>query len=187
MTKTGGSDQTKAVGEEERGAISLADVFERHAAYVWSSLRRLGVPEADAEDLLADVFLQVHRQLATYDAARPIRPWLFGFAFRIASQHRRSARQKHERLVEVDVEDPAPGPHDEAVRAEDRALLLEAMEGVELDRRAVLVLFEIDEVPMKEVAASLDIPVNTAWSRLRLAREELAAAVKRIKARRRSR
>jgi RNA polymerase sigma-70 factor (ECF subfamily) len=65
--------------------------------------------------------------------------------------------------------------------AEDRKLVLAALDAIEMDRRAVFVLYEIDEVPMEEVARSLGIPVNTGYSRLRLARAEFAAAVKRLR------
>jgi RNA polymerase sigma-70 factor (ECF subfamily) len=59
--------------------------------------------------------------------------------------------------------------------------VLEALDAIDLDRRAVFVLYEIDGVTMDEIARSLGIPVNTAYSRLRVARGEFAAAVKRLK------
>ena len=71
------------------------------------------------------------------------------------------------------------GPADAA--DQDRRLVLRALEAVELDRRAVFVLYEIDGESMNAIAQSLGIPVNTAYSRLRLARDEFAAAVKRLR------
>jgi RNA polymerase sigma-70 factor, ECF subfamily len=68
-------------------------------------------------------------------------------------------------------------------REEDLALLVRALEHVDLDRRAVLVLYELDGVPMKEIAASLGIPVHTGYSRLRTAREELAISLRRLRKR----
>src|SRR5438552_2588961 len=87
---------------------TLRALFDAHAGYVWSTLRRLGVPSADLEDLTHDVFLQVYRRLDVYDPLRPVRPWLFGFAYRIASQHRRRAHRRHETPGAPEAA-PAPG------------------------------------------------------------------------------
>lgn|GEM_PF-3465459 len=69
----------------------LAAIFDEQFGYVWSTLRRLGVREAEIEDLSHDVFLRVHARLADCDPTRPIRPWPFGFAYRLASDYRRLA------------------------------------------------------------------------------------------------
>ncbi|MGA3123523.1 MAG: sigma-70 family RNA polymerase sigma factor [Polyangiaceae bacterium] len=152
------------------------------AAYVWSSLRRLGVPAADLEDVTHDVFLQVHRRLGQYDASRPVRPWLFGFAYRRASQHRRRAHRRHEIPGEPDTATHPGVPPDRQLSVqEDRKLVLLALEAMGMDRRAVFVLHEIDQVPMSDIATSLGIPVNTAYSRLRIARAEFAVAVRRLR------
>ena len=58
--------------------------------------------------------------------------------------------------------------------------MLTALDALDLDRRAVFVLYEIDGVPMDQIAASLAIPVNTAYSRLRIGRTEFRAAAKRL-------
>jgi len=64
--------------------------------YVWKTLRRLGVPPQDLEDLVHDLFVVVHRHLGDYDPTRPVRPWLFGIAVRIVADFRRSARNVRE-------------------------------------------------------------------------------------------
>jgi len=171
-----------------KGTIDLRGLFAMHAAYVWNTLRRLGVSPSDLEDLTHDVFVQVQRHLGDYDASRPVRPWLFGFAFRIVSQYRRRAHRRHETpglRGTRDAIDPAALPDERLAAEEDRRLVLEALEAIDLDRRAVFVLYEIDGVPMDEIARSLGIPVNTAYSRLRVARTEFAAAVKRLRRRER--
>jgi RNA polymerase sigma-70 factor (ECF subfamily) len=166
--------------------VTLRELFATHAPYVWNTLRRFGVSSSDLEDLTHDVFVQVQRHLGEYDPARPVRPWLFGFAFRLASQRRRRASRRHERQngQEKEAVDSVPLPDDKLAAEEDRRLVLQALESIDLDRRAVFVLSQIDEVPMNEVARALAIPVNTAYSRLRTARVEFAAAVKRLRAQR---
>jgi RNA polymerase sigma-70 factor (ECF subfamily) len=156
-------------------------VFENEFDYVWLSLRRLGVADRDLEDVAQNVFLKVYRRLDDYDGSRPARPWLFAFAVRCASDWRRLARHR----VEVMGERAEPAASDPAAdermaRDEDLALLLRALDHLDIHRRAVLILHELDEVPVKEIAASLHIPLFTVYSRLRVARAELTAALKRI-------
>jgi RNA polymerase sigma-70 factor (ECF subfamily) len=169
----------------QRAAPSLRDLFDEHAPYVWNTLRRLGAPVSDLEDLTHDVFLHVHRHFADYDPSRPVRPWLFGFAYRVASQNRRRAHRRHETQGEPDAT-PHPGasPDEQLAAAEERRLVQAALQGIELERRAVFVLYELDGVSMSEIATLFGIPVNTAYSRLRLARGEFAAAVKKLRGRR---
>jgi RNA polymerase sigma-70 factor (ECF subfamily) len=189
MTDAGGRDQLVMVGSRDRSdapaaapAVSLRELFDMHAPYVWSTLRRLGVPAPDLEDRVHDVFVQVHGHLGDYDTARPVRPWLFGFAFRIASQERRRAHRRHEVPGEApNAVDPGALPDAQVAAEQDRRLVLEALDAIALERRAVFVLFELDGVSMEEIARTLGIPVNTGYSRLRAARAEFAAAVKRLR------
>jgi len=191
MTNTLPPDQSMVVGSRKvpdalpaEGTIDLRGLFSMHAPYVWNTLRRLGVPPPDLEDLTHDVFIQVQRHLGEYDVSRAVRPWLFGFAFRIASQYRRRAHRRRETSGLGDTReavDPAALPDERLAGEQDRRLVLDALEAIDLNRRAVFVLYEIDGVPMDEIARSLGIPVNTAYSRLRVAREEFATAVKRLR------
>lgn len=189
MTNIAPSDQTRRVAAIAESNVApttldLRTLFVMHAGYVWNSLRRLGVSHADLEDVTHEVFLEVQRHLGDYDASRPMRPWLFGFAFRLASAHRRRAHRRYE-VVGEPVVAVAAGPQpDEALMAsEQRRLVLDALESVPMDRRAVFILYEIDDVDMETVARSLGVPLNTAYSRLRVARDEFRLAVKRLRAR----
>lgn len=160
-------------------------LFEEHFGYVWNSLRHFGIRDSDLEDLAHEVFLRVHERLEECDPSRPLRPWLFAFAYRVAAAHRRLARHRVE-VIRADVEpvDSARRVDDELIHRENRELALAALEAIEIDRRAVFVLHEIDGVPIPEVAAAIAIPTATAYSRLRLARQEFNAAVKRLRLRR---
>lgn len=161
-------------------------IFEAELSYVLHTLYRLGVRRADLEDLAHEVFVAVHGLLPGYDPARPLRPWLFGIAFRIASDYRRRARFTREvpRDQAGDVASDAPGADDRIAAEQARRLVIEALQELDLDRRAVIVMHDIDGCPMPEIAHALSIPLNTAYSRLRLGREQLKAAVKRIRLRR---
>jgi len=152
------------------------EAYQRELDYLLRTLQRLGVAATDLEDLAHEVFLVLRGSWQEYDAARPLRPYLFGIAFRVASSHRR----RHWREVafgEVDGPDLAPAP-DKAFESEQaRALVLSALQHVPLARRVVLIMHELDDVPMRDVAAMLRIPLFTAYSRLRKARRELEAAL----------
>jgi RNA polymerase sigma-70 factor, ECF subfamily len=159
----------------------LGAIFDEHFDYVWATLRRLGVRDADREDLVHEVFLKVHSRLSDYDPTRPLRPWLFGFAYRVAIDHRRLARHRVEVLGEPADARAATLDADERVAAiERRELLIKALDTLDLDHRAVLVMHDLDETPMPQIAEMLGIPLNTGYSRLRLARQHVAAAATRL-------
>ncbi|HTB77894.1 MAG TPA: RNA polymerase sigma factor [Polyangiaceae bacterium] len=169
-------------GAASRSPPDLGAIFDEHFDYVWATLRRLGVRDADREDLVHEVFLKVHGRLADYDDSRPLRPWLFGFAYRVAADHHRLARHRIEVLgAPGDAADDTVAADERVAALEERDLLLSALHTIELDRRAVLVMHDIDDVSVPEIAQMLDIPLNTAYSRLRLARGQLGAAVTRLR------
>jgi RNA polymerase sigma-70 factor (ECF subfamily) len=157
-------------------------IFEEHFDYVWNTLRHLGARDADLEDLTHEVFLRVHERLEEYDVSRPLRPWLVAFAFRVASGHRRLARHRLEVLGEdVEARDGAALADEALSHREDKELAALALDAVDIERRVVFVLHELDEVPIPDVATALGIPTATAHSRLRLAREEFRKAAHRLR------
>jgi RNA polymerase sigma-70 factor (ECF subfamily) len=157
-------------------------LFELESPYVLRTLRRLGVTERDVEDMAHEVFVAVHRELPKYDRTRPIRPWLFAFCFRIASHHRRKHRRETVQDVAGDVTDPSEAPDALLDRERKRRLVLLALDEIELDRRAVFVLHELDGFTCEAVADSLEIPIGTVYSRLRRAREDFSAKMRRLQA-----
>lgn len=174
-----------AGAEHGNTTIDFRTIFEMEAAYVARTLRRLGVDAADVEDMAHEVFIAVHRQLGDYDPRRPLKPWLFGFAFRIASHYRRAgARSERPAALVVDPVDPTLGADEAIALAERRQLVLDALDGIELGRRAVFVMMELDGLPARPVAETLGIPLPTVHSRLRLARQDFARAIGRLRARR---
>ncbi len=161
-------------------ALDFTTLFTLELAYVVRSLRRLGVGPGDVEDLAHDVFIAVHRELPSFELGRPVRPWLFGFAFRVASNYRRKFRPADE-LGGGELADPRPLAEEELLKAADRAMVVRALEDIPLARRAIFILADIDGVSIVDAAKTLDIPEGTAHSRLSKAREEFATAIRRIK------
>lgn len=160
----------------------LASVFEEHVDHVGASLRRLGVRDADVPDLVQEVFVVMNGILPGYDPTRPMWPWIFGVVYRIAASHRRKAsREVLDDGAITDQKIDSSANLDEAMRkGEDRQLVLQALEQVDLHRRAVFVMADIDEVSVPEIAEALGIGVNTAYSRLRLARRDFRDAATRL-------
>jgi RNA polymerase sigma-70 factor (ECF subfamily) len=171
---------TEEAGSPPAGADECFQVYQREVDYLLGSLRRLGVPYRDIEDVAHEVFLVMHRRWDDYDRLRPLRPWLFGIAFRVASTHRRRGAREVLSDEAAEAEDFAPGPDEAASAGETRSLLLKALSHVPLERRAVLVMHDVDEMPMREIAEQLGLPLFTAYSRLRKARKELDAALVRL-------
>src|SRR5262245_45054218 len=99
-------------------------VFEAELDYVFATLRRLGVPPRDLEDVAHEVFLRVHQRWNEYDPSRPLRPWLFAFALRLASDYRRLARHRRELFAEPDEPASAAPGADELLAGRDRRALV---------------------------------------------------------------
>lgn len=153
-------------------------IFREHAPFVWRVLRRLGVAEADVEDVAQETFLVVHRRLADFEGRSQLRTWIYGICVRVASDHRRRAHVRREQATDRPPErvGSAPQPK-ELEQRQARALLDAALARLDGDKRAVFVLYEIEEVPMKEIADAVGCPLQTAYSRLHAARRELREAL----------
>lgn len=159
--------------------LDFQTLFTLELAYVMRTLRRLGVYEADLEDVTHEVFIAVHRSLAEYDPSRPVKPWLFGFAFRFASNYRRKLRPADE-ISSEHVSDAHPLADEALSRADDRRLVLAALDRIPLARRAIFVMHELDGLAVVEIARVLAIPEGTAHSRLSKARVEFTDAITKL-------
>jgi RNA polymerase sigma-70 factor (ECF subfamily) len=175
------ADDTKS---EQDGRTDFHVLFRAHFRFVCVTLGRLGVRERDVEDVAQEVFVLVHRKLDEYDASRSIQLWLFGFCLRVASSYRRLARHRHVMQGDFDTEvaHEAPLPDARLAAEQNRRLLLAALDQVEEERRTVFVMHDLNDFSATQIAEMLSIPVNTVYSRLRLAREDLKKSVLRLRA-----
>lgn len=154
----------------------MLDAYRAEFDYVCRSLVRLGVRDADIEDMAHEVFVVLCRKWNGFDRSRQLRPYLFGIAFRVAAAHRR--RYGREVAYDgTDIADGARNAEQEVWSTQARAMVLRALEQIKLSRRAVLIMYELDEVPMAMIAKTLGIPLFTAYSRLRKARKEFKIAI----------
>ncbi len=163
------------------GPLDLETVYLEHVAVVWRFLRSMGVRESDVEDVCQEVFVVVHRNLAGFDGRNPLSTWLYAICFRTASSYRRKASFRRELVTDELPEPPQEPEQTEAVaRQQARRLLARVLDELDEEKRAVFVLYEIEEQPMAEVAAALGCPLQTAYSRLHAARHHVEAATKRL-------
>lgn len=164
---------------------NLRALFDAYHPSIWRLLRRLGVPLAQLDDALQEVFWVAARKLEHIEAGKE-HAFLYGVARRVAAnelrQHAgnppRGAVEDLERLV-----DDAPTPEEQLDQARARQLLDAVLDRLPLELRAVLVLFELEGLDVRSIAEIEDIPIGTVGSRLRRAREEFSAIAKRLRAR----
>jgi RNA polymerase sigma-70 factor (ECF subfamily) len=158
-------------------------MYEAHVDFVWRNLRRLGVGLTEADDRAQEVFVIAHRRFDQFeDRGHGPRAWLFQIVLRIASDARRHRRRHPEDPdggVAESRESIEPEQTIELARREAVNRLDQALSMIDVARRAVLVLHEIEEMTAPEIAQILGIPLNTVYSRLRVARTELEEALAR--------
>lgn len=156
---------------------AFARVVREHGVGIWRALKRLGVREADVPDLAQEVFVIFHRKQAEYEGRSSLRTYLYGIALRLASDYRKSAYVRHEQGAEMPERAGSAPELKELERKERLRLFDRALASLDEKQREVLILFEIEEVPMKEIAMLLDCPEKTAYGRLYAAREALRKAL----------
>ena len=161
---------------------SFESVFAAHAPYVLRLLGRFGVPPRDVEDVAQEVFLVVHRKLHEFRGEGSLRSFVYGICLRTASDFRRRAHVRREITVR-DFPAVAVGAAQEGsiARRQHRELLSRLVGALDDDKRSVFVLYEIEGLPMTEVAAACGCSVPTAYARHTAARKALARAIERIR------
>jgi RNA polymerase sigma-70 factor (ECF subfamily) len=150
-------------------------LHDRHAPTVYRFLSALGVPPAEREDACQDVFVAVYRSLDSFRGAARLSTWIYRIAARGAGRAMRRRRMPV-MLATLLQREPAAPPDPDPSEKSARLALLDGMLGrLSEKKRLVLVLFEIEELPVDEIAKIAGCPENTVWSRLHHARTELAA------------
>jgi len=176
-----------SVGEVPRALtrddVRIREMVDAHFDVVWRTLWRCGVPRAGVDDAAQQVFLVAMRKLDLIDRMTE-RAYLLGIAVRVAADARRS----HRRLREVPHDDDdgaigsdgAASPEDLVDQKRARQLLDTVLASMPEDLRDALVLFEIEGVPIAQIAEVLDIPIGTVGSRIRRARDLFQSKVDRL-------
>lgn len=166
-------------------ALDFVTVYRAHFAFVWRSLRRLGVADHALDDAAQEVFITVHRRLAEFEGRSSIKTWLFGILLNTARHHRRTMARRRDR-------DPLPdavpdaghaGPLESIARAQAVEVLHRFLEGLDDALRECFVLSELEQMTAPEVAAATGANLHTVHSRIRTARQQFEQMVARHRAR----
>jgi len=159
------------------GALTFPEIFATYAPFVWRALLGLGVREADVADASQQTFLVVHGKLDRVDPTSPVRTFIYAVCLRVAADWRRRAHVRRELLVDrLPDQRIAPTQESHVASREGADRLLAALDRMDPAQREVFVLYELEELDMSEVARAVSCPLPTAYSRLRAARRQLAAA-----------
>ena len=165
----------------------VKEIYERYGDFVWRNLRRLGIQEEATDDAMQDVFLVVHRRLSDFESRSSIKTWLFGIVLRVAQTHLRTVRRRrvhvYEQAAFIDVESVAmsesDGPAEAVARREASVLLHRLLDELDDEKRAILILVELEQMSVPDAAEAMSMNLNTAYSRLRAARQAFQDAVTR--------
>lgn len=169
----------------ESELLDAETLFRRHAQFVAGFVARLGFRGQDVDDIVQEVFLVAHRR-GGYSPG-PARPttWLAEIAVRTAMSHRRTTKRTS-LLPEPEAADRVPaseaGPAARAQSRESLALAYRALETLDIERRSVFILYEIEGESCDAIAAAMGIPTGTVYSRLHTARKEFLQAYARLSA-----
>ena len=159
------------------GEQSIESLVQEHYGFVWRVLRGLGLSPPDADDAAQQVFMIAARKLHSI-APESARSFVYGSALRVANNARRGVQRRREVLSEdaPDLEEPESlGPEHKTELVEARALLSELLSELPAKFRRVLILAELEQLEVPEIAALEGLPVGTAASRLRFARQHFRA------------
>lgn len=170
------------------GVPPFAEVYRQYFDFVWSSVRHLGIHGAAIDDVVQEVFIVIYAKLPTVQQPDSLRSWIYGVVRRTASGYRRARKPDENSSVQVGeiehaVGSPSATPLDVAEQNAQLALLASLLDELDEPKREVFILAELEELPVPEIAQALEIPLNTAYSRLRAARLAFEAGLARRAAR----
>lgn len=163
-----------------RPRLEFRQIFDSQASAVGRTLRYLGVPEADLMDAAQEVFLVIDRRFGEFEGRSSLSTWIRQICLRVALAYRRRRAHRREDLLEEPPEAVVEADQQAGVeRDEQRALLTRLLDKLDDDQRAVIVLYEIEMLPMREVVEAVGCPLQTGYSRRKAALELLREAIDR--------
>ncbi|HET7538673.1 MAG TPA: sigma-70 family RNA polymerase sigma factor [Polyangiaceae bacterium] len=155
----------------------FTNTYLRERRFLLNLVRRLGVPQADLEDAVQDVFLVLHTRFRQIERGPGLRFWLTAVAIRICQRRRRSSARRRivrtpesARALEELVDTRQRPPDESSAENEQRRLLAAAVAQLDDNKQQVFILAELEQRTGKEIAALTRVSRNTVASRLRIAR-----------------
>jgi RNA polymerase sigma-70 factor (ECF subfamily) len=153
-------------------------LYERHAPLVYRVVSALGIRDLEREDASQEVFLAVYRSLPGFRGESQLSTWIYRITARTTGKLMQKRRLRNA-LATVMLREPTPSPADPSEKASRTLMLDRMLDCLHPKKRLVLVLFELEGVPVEEIARIADCPTNTVWSRLHHARLDLTKMAER--------
>jgi RNA polymerase sigma factor (sigma-70 family) len=163
------SDESLAYAVQQGNEAAMNNLVERYYNPLLRYLYRMaGGQQALAEDMTQETFLRMMRGIASYQSARPFKAWLYTIATNIARNYYQAADTKHTENSpeEADYQADEPLPEMALMQSQDASIVFNALMMLPEQQRSVVVLFYYEDLPQKEIAEILSIPVGTVKSRL---------------------
>jgi RNA polymerase sigma-70 factor, ECF subfamily len=153
-------------------------LHRRYYPVVSAFLRKLGVRNTEVEDIAQELFIQVFRYLPSFRGEAQLKTWLYKLCISQARRARGRAtlREQLRRLVQLAPEQVAPKSHS-FTEADARSKIEAALSTMPEKQRTVFVLYEMENVPGKQIAEILECPQPTVWRRLHDARRSFEQAL----------
>lgn len=148
---------------------SFDEIFRAYRLPVLKLCSNVVGNPSDAEDVVQQVFLSVHRALPEFRGESLLSTWIYRIALRAAI----ATRAKRRTFEPLEEHLPAPSAEKELMLRDEARRVTVAMDRLSLDHRVVLSLFAIEGLSHGEIAAVLGVPEGTVWSRLSAARRRL--------------
>jgi RNA polymerase sigma-70 factor, ECF subfamily len=164
------------------GNTRLEEWFREHFDVLWRMAVRLGVPRGNVDDVVQEAFITAERRASDIVAGSE-RRFLIATVVKLSANVRRRAHFQRESLRQlVDAGDHPPDAEQLLERKQLRELVDVALDELPLEQRAVLLLYEIEDLTVPEIAELLELPVGTVASRLARARSKFSRAAARLQA-----
>ncbi len=194
MSQHGSGAADFSPGEEEdlgprvsRVELTFQAVYRQYFDFVWSCTRRFGIEPAAMDDVVQEIFIVIHGKLHTLERPESLRSWIYGIVRRTASTHRRAGRSRAAAGITAgvgaEVASLGPTPFEQTEKNAELELLGRLLDTLDEPKREMFALVELEELSVPEAAEALQIPLNTAYSRLRAARQAFEAALARVEKR----
>ncbi len=157
------------------------DAFEtlirRHQKTIFNLAYRMLGDYDEAAEISQETFLSAYRAIGNFRGDANFSTWLYRIALNHATTRRKSLNTRQQRSVPMEnsepASDPNPGPPESMEKKEIRQRVQQALNRLEPDDAAVILLRDLQDVPYEEVARVLEVPIGTVKSRLHRARQAL--------------
>ena len=187
---SGNTDQHP--NDESMGLVQAGfdAVYESMVDYVWNVVCRMGVPQADAEDVVQEVFVTLYRRLGEFEGRAQLKTWVFTITAHLVQHYFRThARKPGDRAtakgteIHALVDQRENGPANEVERKERYDALDRVLAQLDEAKRLVFVLAEVEQLTLVEIGEIVGANPNTVATRLRAARQAFEKALARFQTR----